>query len=296
MNPVTGEPLYLDTFAVVSAIVNVDNYTFDSTGNSRFYIQDDDAGINMYYGNVPANIVAGDCLTVSAWVGFYRGLTELVCGSGNCIYSCVRTAHVDPPDPALITCSTPFEGYEGMLVRINNVSIVNGDWPTEGNYGDLTITDGNGTIDLSINKWTNVDGSAEPTQTFDIIGIISQYDVSSPYDSYYEIIPRSTDDVINHSAAGDPAAAVMAEEFALTGSYPNPFNNATKINFMVGAARELNLTIYDVLGREVAREKLTGLTPGAHTYTWSPSSATGVYLLRLSGASRVETAKLLYLK
>lgn len=294
-NTATFEPLYLDTFVVVSGIVNVDNLVLDTA--ARFYIQDDDAGINLYRGTVPTSVVAGDCLTVSAWVGFYRGLTELVSsGSGNCVYSCERTAHVDPPEPTIITGSTPFEGFEGMLVRMNNVTIVDGDWPTEGNYGDLTITDGNGTIGLTINKWTNVDGSAEPTDTFHIIGILTQYDNSSPYDSYYEITPRSTDDVINQDAADDPAAAVMAEEFALMGNYPNPFNSATKINFMVGSARELSLTIYDVLGREVASEKLMGLTPGAHTYTWSPSCATGVYLLRLSGASRVETTKLLYLK
>ena len=282
---------------IVKGIVNVDNFVFDSISLSRFYMQDDDAGINLFRGAVPANIVAGDCLTVSAWVDFYRGTTELVSGgSGNCAYNVTRTNHVDPPEPTLITCASPFETYEGMLVRLNNVNIVNGDWPAEGSYGDLTITDGNGTVGLSISKWTNIDGSPAPTPTFHLIGIMGQYDPSSPYNTGYQIMPRTTDDIINIDAADDPVSAVMTQEFALAGSYPNPFNSTTKINFTVGSARELNLAIYDVLGREVAREKLTNLTPGAHTYTWVPSGATGVYLLRVTGANRVETAKLLYLK
>ena len=296
-NTGTGEPAYLDTFVVVRAIVNVDNYVLDTVTVSRFYMQDDDAGINVYQGVVPPNIVAGDCLVVSGWVGFYRGLTEIVSGgSGNCVYNVQRVGHVAPPTPTVITGSSPYELFEGMLVRMNNVNIVSGTWPPEGSYGNLVITDGHGTIGLSISKWTNVDGSPPPTPTFHVIGIMNQYDINSPYDAYYEIIPRDTDDIINIGAAGDPPALSLAEEFALAGAYPNPFNSTARIRFTVGSARELDLAVFDLLGREVAHEKLTGLTPGAHTYDWTPSGATGLYLLRLSGPSRVESAKLLYLK
>ena len=296
-NTGTGEPVYLDTFVVVRGIVNVSNYVLDSLTLSRFYIQDDDAGINVFRGVPPPNIVVGDCLIVSGWVGFYRGLTEILSGgSGSCVYNVERVDHVAPPTPTLITGSSPYELFEGMLVRMNNVNIVDGDWPPEGAYGDLVIFDGNGTIGLSISKWTNVDGSPPPTPTFHVIGIMNQYDINSPYDAYYEIIPRDTDDIINIGAAGDPPALSLAEEFALAGAYPNPFNSTARIRFTVGSARELDLVIFDVLGRAVTHEKLTGLTPGAHTYSWTPSGATGLYLLRLSGPSRVESAKLLYLK
>lgn len=295
-NTGTGEPVYLDTFVVVRGIVNVNNFVFDSTGLSRFYIQDDDAGINIFRGTVPV-IAVGDCVVVSGWVDFYRGLTEIASsGSGNCQFSVEVVDQVTPPSPSVITCSSPFEAFEGMLVRINNVTIVSGTWPTEGNYGDLVITDGNGTIGLSISKWTNVDGSPQPTGTFSIIGIMTQYDNTSPYDSYHEILPRDTSDIIRGSAVGDPNSAVMAEEFVLSGTYPNPFNSTAQIRFTVGSARELNLAIYDLMGREVVSEKLTGLNPGEHSYTWTPTGATGVYLLRVSGENRTETAKLLYLK
>ncbi|MCX6600806.1 MAG: T9SS type A sorting domain-containing protein [bacterium] len=296
-NTGTGEPVYLDTFVVVRGIVNVSNYVLDSLTLSRFYMQDDNAGINIFRGNPPPNVVVGDCLIVSGWLGFYRGLTEITySGSGNCVHSLERVTHVAPPTPTVITGSSPFELFEGMLVRMDNVNIVTGTWPTEGNYGDLIITDDDGQVGLSISKWTNVDGSPAPTPTFHVIGIMTQYDPSSPYNTGYAIIPRSTDDIINVEDAGDPQASLMAREFVLAGSYPNPFNSTAQIRFTVGSARELDLVIFDVLGREMTHEKLTGLTPGARTYSWTPSGATGLYLLRLSGQSRVESAKLLYLK
>ena len=141
-----------------------------------------------------------------------------------------------------------------------------------------------------------MDGSPAPPATFDVMGILTQFDNSSPYTSGYQITPRYASDIIRGTAAGDPVGAPVAGEFRLMDVYPNPFNSTARIRFEVGSARELTVTISDVLGREVMREKLTGLTPGAHDFAWMPNTATGVYLLRVTGASTVQTAKLLYLR
>ncbi|HEY3296631.1 MAG TPA: T9SS type A sorting domain-containing protein [bacterium] len=296
-NDAEGIPTLDSSFVVFRGIVNIDNYLIDSTSLTKFFIQDDDAGVQIFRGGVPENIVAGDCLTVSGWVGFYRGLTEIISGgSGSCVYRIDRTNHVNPPTPSLITCASPFEQYEGMVVRINNVHIVSGTWPSEGQYSNnLIISDDQGTIELSINKWTNVDGSPQPTGAFSVVGIISQYDVATPYDGYYEIIPRSTDDIIT-LGADDPHGMATVGEFRLDMPYPNPFNGTALIHYTVGSARDLTLTIYDVLGREVLHERLSGVTPGEHSYSWTPTAASGLYLLRLTGASQTQTAKLLYLR
>ena len=293
-----GVPTLDSTFVVFHGIVNVDNFVIDSVSNTKFFIQDDDAGVQIFRGAVPSSVVAGDCLTVSGWVGFYNGLTEIVSGgAGNCVYNVTRTNHVDPPTPSLITCGSPFEQFEGVLIRINAVHIVSGTWPDSGQYSNnLIISDGQGTIELSINKWTDVDGSPEPQGTFDVVGIISQYDVTAPYNDYYELIPRSTADIITPGAVGDHRAVPITQEFKLASNYPNPFNSSTQIRYEVGSAHELSLAIYDVLGREVLSQKLTGLTPGAHTFSWTPNGATGLYLVRLTGKSGTQSAKLLYLR
>lgn len=296
-NDGNGVPLLLGTFVVVRGIVNVDNYTLDSLTESSFYIQDDDAGCNVFRGTVPAGITEKDCVVVSGWVAQYNGLTELVgSGSGNCVFAVEIVGAVDTVMPTLINGSTFFEQFEGMLVRMNNVSIIDGTWPGEGQFANLTITDGLGTITLRIDDDTDVDGTPPPPSTFDVMGILTQFDNSSPYTSGYQITARYPSDIIRGSDAGDPASAPVAGEFRLMDVYPNPFNSTARIRFEVGSARELTVTISDVLGREVMREKLTGLTPGAHNFAWTPNVATGVYLLRMSGASSVQTAKLLYLR
>lgn len=290
-------PLLDSAFVVVHGICNVANFVFDSTGLSKFFFQDDDAGCNVFRITAPANMAVGDCVTVSGWVGAYNGLTELKStGLGNCLAQVQVGPHVNPPSPTLISGSSPMESYEGMLVRMNAVHIVSGTWPAEGQYSNnLIISDGAGTIELSISKWTNIDGTTQPVGNFDVIGIISQYDVTPPYDSYYELLPRSTAD-INPLSAEEPGAVSLATEFQLSTVYPNPFNSQAQISYQVGTARELTLSIYDVLGREVVHETLTGLTPGAHTYTWSPKGASGLYMLRLKGNSSIQTAKLLYMR
>jgi hypothetical protein len=86
------------------------------------------------------------------------------------------------------------------------------------------------------------------------------------------------------------------KDFRLLGAYPNPFNSVTQIRYEVGSTRDLTLRIFDLLGREVSTEKLTGLTPGTHTYAWTATGSTGLYFIRMEGAGTVQTAKMLYLK
>ncbi|MBU0507250.1 T9SS type A sorting domain-containing protein [bacterium] len=296
-NDGNGVPVLDGVFVVVQGIVNVDNYTLDSLTESSFYIQDDDAGCNVFRGNVPVGIMEGDCVEVSGWVGQYNGLTELLSsGSGNCVFSVEVIGSVDTVEPTLVTGASYFESFEGMLVRMNGVSIISGTWPGEGQYANLTITDGNGTITLRIDSDTDVDGSPAPPATFDVMGIVTQFDNTSPYTDGYQITPRYPSDILIPDAVGDEPTTVTVRDFRLLESYPNPFNSSVQIRFEVGAVRELSLSVFDVLGREVLSEKLTSLTPGAHDYTWSPTGATGLYLLRLEGAGKVETGKLLYLR
>jgi hypothetical protein len=292
----SGVPLLDSAFVVTRGIVNVDNYLLDSLTNSNFNFQDDDAGVNVYRGTPPPNIVAGDCVVVSGWVSQYRGLTEIVnSGHGSCLYSVQRTAHVAPPTPMVATCASYWEALEGMLVRINHVSIVSGTWPPAGQFASIDITDGSGVVTLRISKWTNVPGSTQPSNPFDVVGVVSQYCTTPPYTTGYEITPRSTSDIFP-AAADDPNPVALTTEFELTGAYPNPFNSTTQINFAVGTARNLTLRIFDLLGREVTAEKLTGLAPGEHSYIWKPTGSSGLYLVRLEGAAKVQTAKALYLK
>ena len=45
----------------------------------------------------------------------------------------------------------------------------------------------------------------------------------------------------------------VPEQFALYQNYPNPFNPVTTINYDLPQQTQVNLLIYDILGREVVR-------------------------------------------
>jgi hypothetical protein len=92
-------------------------------------------------------------------------------------------------------------------------------------------------------------------------------------------------------------------EFALLQNYPNPFNPSTTIRYDVPKSAHVNITIYDVLGRQVAT--LVNEVQAANRYTveWNPSGlSTGVYFYRIEARSQdgstnfTSVKKLLFMK
>ena len=107
---------------------------------------------------------------------------------------------------------------------------------------------------------------------------------------------------------GTPATAVASETatptaFALGANYPNPFNPATTIPLAVPAgAKNVDLTIYNVLGQPM-RQIWTGPLPaGEYELTWDGRDAqgqpvaTGVYVYRLQVGEQTRTRKMVKLE
>ncbi|MEW5799182.1 MAG: phospholipase D-like domain-containing protein [Bacteroidota bacterium] len=90
---------------------------------------------------------------------------------------------------------------------------------------------------------------------------------------------------------------VVPVEFALAQNFPNPFNPATTINFSIAAHEKTRLTIFDLLGREVATLVNQELNSGHYTVQWNASTlASGVYFYRLEAGNFIQTKKLLLQK
>jgi hypothetical protein len=71
-------------------------------------------------------------------------------------------------------------------------------------------------------------------------------------------------------------------EFSLAQNYPNPFNPITVISFQLPAVSDVRLSVYDILGREVAVLVNEKQGPGTHAVRFDASGlASGVYLYRL---------------
>ncbi len=74
----------------------------------------------------------------------------------------------------------------------------------------------------------------------------------------------------------------LPEGYALEQNYPNPFNPATTIEYVLGAAGHVELTVFDVLGREV-RTLVDGMqSAGVYETRFDGEGlASGLYLYRL---------------
>ncbi len=87
------------------------------------------------------------------------------------------------------------------------------------------------------------------------------------------------------------------ESFTLDQNYPNPFNPSTTFRFTLPLASDVKLSIFNILGQEVATVVNTSLTAGEHTYNFDASNlSSGVYFYRLTADKFTSTKKMMLMK
>jgi hypothetical protein len=102
-----------------------------------------------------------------------------------------------------------------------------------------------------------------------------------------------------------PVNANRPDVFVLDQNYPNPFNPSTTISFTLPEDASVRLTVYDMLGREVAELVDAPLSSGTHHAVWQGRNsqfdlvASGMYLYRIiarsvSGEVYTDSRKMLF--
>ena len=87
------------------------------------------------------------------------------------------------------------------------------------------------------------------------------------------------------------------ETFALRSAAPNPFREATRIRYALPEAAHVQLTVYDMMGREVARVVDKKQGAGYHNVSWSGDNLpSGVYVYRLQASGFAATKRVVLLK
>lgn len=95
---------------------------------------------------------------------------------------------------------------------------------------------------------------------------------------------------------GEQGAGVP-DEFALIQNYPNPFNPSTQIDYQLPVDARVNLTVYDMLGRQVAVLVNEQMRAGYYSITFNARNlASGMYIYRLKAGSTVINKKLTLIK
>lgn len=94
-----------------------------------------------------------------------------------------------------------------------------------------------------------------------------------------------------------PISTEIPDKFILGQNYPNPFNPTTNINFSIPKGMHVKLTVYDMLGREVAKLVNSYLQAGSYKYEFSGSKlSSGIYFYNLEVGSFNETKKMILIK
>ena len=100
-------------------------------------------------------------------------------------------------------------------------------------------------------------------------------------------------------------SAVQAEgppQLAILGSYPNPFNLQTTIDFIIPTDGFAGLSLYNAIGHKVRGLFSGSLNTGRHSYDWNGSDdrgnpvPSGVYFYRLRMGSTTATGRMMLMK
>jgi len=157
---------------------------------------------------------------------------------------------------------------------------------------------------------------------FDDVGLIewtgwkdynSLSNVSYPND-YYWIQFRISESVLNADVnytetkfndiitSRDEEQENIPDEFVLYQNHPNPFNLSTTIQYELPVSTNVQLKIYDLLGREVRNIINEFQQPGKKIYQWDGKDnrgsvvSSGVYFYQLQTREFLQTKKLMLLK
>jgi len=108
--------------------------------------------------------------------------------------------------------------------------------------------------------------------------------------------------VYKFSLSGIPVQAgngqsVTPESFSLEQNYPNPFNPSTKIEFNVAKLSFVELSVFDITGREIKKIVSEVKQPGNYTAVFDGSNlSSGIYVYKYTSGNYSETRKMILLK
>lgn len=130
---------------------------------------------------------------------------------------------------------------------------------------------------------------------------MSQGGASARISSALERADQRIDSLTRLLASHQQVLPELPTKCTLYQNYPNPFNPTTEISFDLPEGTAIELTVYDILGREVASLANGYFEAGTHHVTWNSQSvgsalASGVYIYRIKSRSFTDAKKMILLK
>jgi Flagellar hook capping protein len=98
------------------------------------------------------------------------------------------------------------------------------------------------------------------------------------------------------------AEALIPKVFTLHQNYPNPFNPVTTLRYDLPENNLVNITIYDMMGREVKTLVNQTQDAGYKSIIWNATNdygkpvSAGIYLYQIQAGKYISTKKMVLLK
>ncbi len=196
-----GNPVLDGEIVTVQGVVTVGTGSFAATND--IFIQDETGGVFVSQANVADPVVApGDSVRVTGKVGVtYFKRTRIRVGP-TAPGSEIELLSTGNPAPAPLEVTArdielSGEDLEGSYVVLRDAYLrFPTQWPATEctNFKELSIADDDTTTRLMIHPYTDVCGSPEPLDRFDLYGVVIP-DPSQVRDDYHGIMPPSRGDV-----------------------------------------------------------------------------------------------------
>lgn len=231
----------------------------------------DGIAVFLSTGNLGYAVNEGDLIQVKGLITQFNGLAEIIpdslkkISSGNTLFNATVVSSLS-------------ENTESQLVEMKNMELVDPNTWTNNPLGfTVKITDGSSTWDMRIDNDVNIHGTVAPTGKFDVKGLGSQFDASSPYLEGYQLMPRYLTDI----------KLITAVENEIKGTLllsPNPVDEIVNIKTDIDFK---TLQIFDLQGKLLENMNYSDVVQ-LHI----PS---GIYYLKLSGWTSSQILKIIKL-
>ncbi|GAA4804553.1 T9SS type A sorting domain-containing protein [Litoribaculum gwangyangense] len=267
---VVGPDLY---YRVTGPVINTWTIPdFDLT----MYFQDGTAGIMVYdidYATSPYN--TGDAVSnIRGRLDNFNSVLQLIPSDAG--WGAPTSTGNSPaiPTVTIATLLSNWEDYESELVRINGATFADagGTFVSAiGSTGNYNITDATGTtIFRSAFSNANYIGQTIPSGNQDLVVIVSEFFGT------VQVTSRGLSDITLDTEYNE------IEGFSM---YPNP-TSLGYVNISSRKNAEMNVTVFDVLGKQVITNTITDNKLDVSTLK------TGIYIMKVSQEDAISTQKL----
>jgi PKD repeat protein len=164
------------------------------SGGLQFFVNDLTGGLQVFDGanNLGYNVSSGDSVRIIGTIGQFNGQLQMAPDS-----IVLLSQNNGLPAPQVVTSLD--ESLEGELVQINCVSLDDVQaWDTGNGSGfTVTINSGQASFDVRVDDQSELFNATAPDFTFNLVGVVGQFDGDDPRDEGYQIYPWSNFQVQN---------------------------------------------------------------------------------------------------